>query len=88
MTQVNDLQSVELATRVRELMASTFAMDATELADDVSQDTCARWTSLYHMTLLVVLEDEFGVNFTMDEMTAMTSLPKIVSTLQNHSVVV
>jgi acyl carrier protein len=73
-----------LFDRVRELMATTFLMDASELPADASQQTCARWTSLYHMMLLVVLEEEFGISFSMEEMTSMTSLPRIISVLKGH----
>lgn len=74
----------ELTEEVREIMASTFGMDPSELPDDVSQSTCSRWSSLYHMTLLLALEDRFGVSFSMDEMPEMTSLPKIVAVLKRH----
>jgi len=81
----NDLdQDGDLRDRVRELMATTFLMDSSELTDDVDQKSCARWTSLYHMMLLVVLEEEFGIEFAMDEMTSMTSLPNIIAALKKH----
>jgi acyl carrier protein len=79
-------RDAQLLDRVRELMATTFLMDASELPDDASQQTCARWTSLYHMMLLVVLEEEFGVSFSMDEMTSMTSIPKILFVLDQHGI--
>jgi acyl carrier protein len=79
-------RDAQLLDRVRELMATTFLMDAGELPDDASQRTCARWTSLYHMMLLVVLEEEFGVSFSMDEMTSMSSIPEILSVLNQHGV--
>jgi acyl carrier protein len=79
-------QDALLRERVREIMATTFMMEPDELGDDVSQTTCGRWTSLYHMMLLVVLEEQFGVTFTMEEMTSMTSLAAIVTTLQTHGV--
>jgi acyl carrier protein len=79
-------QNTALRERVRELMAATFLMDVTELPDDVSQETCGRWTSLYHMTLLVAIEEEFGVSLAMAEMTAMTSLAKIVAILERYGV--
>jgi acyl carrier protein len=81
-------QDAELRDRVRDLLATTFVMDSSELPDDASQQTCARWTSLYHMMLLVVLEEQFGVSLSMDEMTSMTSLPKIVAVLKGHGVTV
>lgn len=71
---------------VRELMATTFDMPEQDISDDISQETCARWTSLNHMMLLVALEEQFEVTFAMDEMSKMTSLAKIVATLQRYGV--
>lgn len=78
--------SSELTDEVRELMANTFGVDESELPDDVSQETLHRWTSLYHMTLLLALEERFSINFSMEEMPEMTSLPKIVATLERYGV--
>ena len=82
--QVQD--DAALIEEVREIMATTFGLDASELPDDVSQETCDRWSSLDHMTLLVGLEEHFGLSFTMDEMTDMTSVPRIVRVLQGRGV--
>jgi acyl carrier protein len=79
-------QDAQLRDRVREVLAAALQMDESELADDVSQETCGQWTSLYHMMLLVALEDQFGVTFSMDEMTSMTSLPRIVAVLKDHAI--
>lgn len=76
----------ELVDQVREVMASTFGVDELDLPDDVAQETFSRWTSLYQMTLLLALEDQFGVTFEMDEMLGMTSLPRIVTVLLRHNV--
>lgn len=78
----------QLVDQVRDIMASTFGMDASELGDDVSQENCERWSSLYHMMLLVTLEEHFGVSFSMDEMTSMTSLPKIVQRLNQRGALI
>jgi acyl carrier protein len=87
MTEIRPLdQDASLRDKVRELVATTFLMDPDELPHDASQETCERWTSLYHMTLLVVLEEQFGVTLSMDEMTSMTSVPKIVDVLKSHGV--
>jgi acyl carrier protein len=79
-------QDAQLRDRVREIMAETFGLDAPDLTEDTSQSTCAKWTSLYHMMLLVVLEEQFGVSFALDEMTTMTSLQQIVAVLKGHGV--
>lgn len=71
-----------LAGQVREIMADTFSTDEADLPTNISQATFARWTSIVHMVLLVALEEQFGVAFSMDEMTSMTSLDRIVDVLQ------
>jgi acyl carrier protein len=60
-------------------------LDESELPDDVSQQTCRRWNSLQHMTLMVALEEHFGVRLSMADMTAMKSLPLIVATLARYA---
>lgn len=74
----------ELVAQVREIMATTFGVDESELPHDVQQGSFARWTSLYHMTLLMALEEHFGVSFSMEEMPEMTSIPRIVAVLDRH----
>jgi len=74
----------ELTDEVRGVMASTFGMDERELPDDVSQSTLSRWSSLYHVTLLIALEEHFGTSFSMDDMPRMTSLHEIVAVLQRQ----
>ncbi|MGI9146794.1 MAG: acyl carrier protein [Chloroflexota bacterium] len=74
-----------LSGQVRELMADTFSVDESELPENPSQATFARWTSVLHMVLLVALEDQFGLTFSMDEMTTMTSLDRILAVLGEKS---
>ena len=50
----------DMTERVRATMALAFAMDETDLPNDVTQQTCARWSSLRHMTLMVSIEETFG----------------------------
>jgi len=74
-----------LTDRVREIIASTFALDQADLPDDVSQQTCRRWTSLQHLTLMVALEEQFGIRLSMADMAVMKSLPQIVTTLRAYA---
>ena len=72
------------AETVRDVLADIFGVDINEIGDDFSQQTCRRWTSLQHMTLMVALEEHFGVHLSMADMTTMKSLREIVSTLANY----
>ncbi len=72
-----------LLGQVRDIMAETFGIDETDLPDNPSQATFARWSSLLHMVLLVAIEEQFNVSLSMDEMTSMTSFERIVEVLQS-----
>jgi len=76
-----------LTGQVREILAETFGIDESELPDSPSQATFARWSSLLHMVLLVALEEHFSVTFSMDEMTSMTSLDRILEVLRSKEAV-
>jgi acyl carrier protein len=68
-----------LAGQVRQVMVDTFGIDDSDLPENPSQTNFARWTSLLHMVLLVALEEQFELTFSMDDMTSMTSLDRIVN---------
>jgi acyl carrier protein len=82
---MSNVDTAALLDQVREVMAATFALDESDLPNDVSQQTCRRWTSLQHMTLMVALEEQFGVRLSMADMAAMKSLPQIVTTLKTYT---
>lgn len=69
---------------VRRVIAGALFMDETELPAFLSQDTCARWTSLYHLTIVVALEERFGVSFTTEEILEMTSADAIIRVLEGR----
>ena len=75
-----------LHDQVRETIANTFLVDVSELPDEINQTTCGQWTSLYHMMLLVALEEQFDVTLSTAEMIIMTSLDAIVAVLDQHGV--
>lgn len=64
--------------QIVELMASVFGVDSSEVAGGVVFGKFAKWDSLRHMTLVVALEEEFGIIFDEDEITDMLSLDLIV----------
>jgi acyl carrier protein len=78
------VNNAELKAQVRDIMATTFGVDESDLPEDVQQASDSRWTSLYHMTLLVALEDHFDVSFSMEEMPELTSIPRIFQALERH----
>jgi acyl carrier protein len=53
-----------------------------QVGEDASTDTLAAWDSVRHMNLVLALEEEFGVEFTPDQTTAIVSCRAIVAVLR------
>ena len=72
----------EKEARLREVMAETLGLDEDEIDADTSPQTQAAWTSFSHLTLMSAVEEAFGIQLNINEMTAAQSygqLSKIVA---------
>jgi acyl carrier protein len=58
-------------------LAVTETLDASQVEE---------WDSLNHISLIVALENEFGCEFTTDELAAMENVGDLVSTLEAKGV--
>ena len=67
---------------VKSVMAEVFEIDEVTIQDDASQKTVSEWDSLQHLNLMVELEDKFDVSFEPEEIGDMTTLAKIVETIE------
>lgn len=56
---------------IRSVMAAVFKVSVETITENASQETIATWDSLKHMNLVLALEDEFGVEFTEEEILEM-----------------
>jgi len=79
------VSSAETAAEVRRIIADALLIDQAELPAHPSQDTCPRWTSLYHLTVVLALEEHFGTPFTTEEILQMTSADGIVQVLESRA---
>jgi acyl carrier protein len=73
---------------LREIFARVLDEPEESFTDESTPDTVAGWTSLRHVTLLVTLENEYGVRFTNAEMTTMRSFGDIKAALDRKGVAV
>ena len=72
--------------RVAALFEKVFDVEAGEFSLETVPEDVLRWDSLGHMTLMMDLEDTFGVHFEVDEIAEMDSGRKIIETLQAKGV--
>lgn len=64
-------------------MARVLEVPVEAIDDEASPDTIDNWDSLRHMNLVMALEEEFGVQFSTDEVIELLNFRLIVLTLQD-----
>jgi acyl carrier protein len=70
-----------MKTRLLAAMARSLDVDPARLGPDASPRTVAEWDSLKHMSLVLDLEREFGVEFAEADIPELTSVARIEAAL-------
>lgn len=65
------------ADEIRKVMAGVFGIEQALIGEDASPGNIEQWDSLRHMSLILALEDEFGVRFQEEEIDQLISFPLI-----------
>lgn len=65
--------------KIRNIMASVFEINKTQLKENFSQKEVEAWDSLRHLNLIVELEEAFNISYEPEEIAEMTSFDKVVS---------
>ncbi|GAC1424831.1 MAG: acyl carrier protein [Candidatus Velthaea sp.] len=63
------------------VVARVFGQNAADLEDTTSPDTLPEWDSLGHISLIIELENAYGVSFSPEEAMGLTSVAAIKSAL-------
>ena len=74
---------VSLRDSVRRIMSDVFEIEASAIDDDAEMGTIEQWDSGNHISLVLSLEEEFGVSFEVSEIEDMTSFSEVMSTLES-----
>lgn len=72
-----------MRTKVIRIMSTVFQLDKNKIDDNCSMENIKLWDSLKHISLIILLEEEFNCEFSTDEVVQMISLKKILSILKN-----
>lgn len=67
--------------KVFEIIAQVMNVPVESVKEDSSPDTIETWDSLKHMSLILTLEDEFGVQFSDEEIVEMLNVVLIMDVL-------
>lgn len=78
------MDSIE--TQVKNVLADVLALDVSDINDSTSKETVESWNSLNNLSVVMALEEEFGLQFSDDELVEMVSLPAILAVLRGKAV--
>ncbi|MCE5267560.1 MAG: acyl carrier protein [Planctomycetaceae bacterium] len=75
-----------LTDRVAAIFEKVFGIEASTFSPTLAPEDVLRWDSLGHMTLVMELEDTFGVHFDVDELTELNSGGRVIEMLRAKGV--
>jgi len=70
--------------RLNELFRDFFDDEDIELDEDTTADDIDDWDSLNHITLIAAVEKEFGLRFTMGEVSGMKNVGEMVDIIMSR----
>ena len=79
MTNVNNDATLEKVTKI---ISQIMGVPGNQLDEDSSPETVEVWDSLMHMNLVLALEEEFGVQFSDEQIMQMLDVKRITATLR------
>ena len=73
-------------TKLNQLIAAILHIPLDGVVDQLAMSEVETWDSLQHMNLIASLEQEFGVEFTFEEIVSMQSVAEIKRVLHGKGV--
>lgn len=70
--------------KIIEVISDALGIDEDDCKEDMTSNNTEEWTSLNHLRLIMGIEEEFDVKFTMEELNSMTSFSAIVAGIDKH----
>jgi acyl carrier protein len=72
--------------KLKQVLAYVFGVDVSDINDEASVDTIAKWDSLNHLNLVLALEEQFQVSLSEDQIIEMLNYPLVKAVLQEQGV--
>lgn len=74
----------EIYERLNEVFRDVFDDDSITVNEDTTADDIEDWDSLNHITLVDAVESEFGVRFTMGEVSGMKNVGEMAKIIKDR----
>lgn len=73
----------EIYSRLNEVFKEVFDDKNIVINDETTADDIEDWDSLEHINLIVAIENEFGVKFSMGETTSLKNVGEMATLIKN-----
>ena len=73
-------------SKLVKILSDKLDMPEEDINDDTAYNVTRNWDSVTHLEITSALEDEFGIEFDIDEITAMENVAKIKQILRKRGV--
>jgi acyl carrier protein len=70
--------------RIRKVASVILSVPGDTILETTGRDNLAQWDSLSHLTLVSALEEEFGIQFTADEMHSAATVKDFLQLLDKY----
>ena len=74
----------EIYERINTVFRDFFDDDSIEVGAQTTADDIDDWDSLNHITLMAAVEDEFGIRFTMGEVSGMKNVGEMAKIIKER----
>lgn len=71
--------------KIKSILSSVLNIPVNELNDNASSNNIEKWDSLHHMNVIFALEEEFGVQFSDDDIVQMSDYKTIVQKVKEKT---
>ncbi|MEO5350337.1 MAG: acyl carrier protein [Magnetococcus sp. YQC-3] len=74
-----------MENKVKQIVADVLGLSVESVHNDSSPDSIHAWDSIRHMNLVLALEQEFGVEFTEQQIVEMVNVELIILAVKEAS---
>ncbi len=74
----------EILAKINEIAKDVFDNDEVELTEATTAADVEEWDSLSHLSLVSDIEDEFGIRFTLAEVSGSKNVGELIDAIVKH----
>jgi acyl carrier protein len=75
---------IVMIKQISDVLCEVFEIEPSQVTLTTSKDDLDEWDSMKQLELITALEKKFPIKFTMDEITTIDSIPKIVAAIEKR----